>query len=116
MSALGELAVGDPLVVHVTRESYQHRKVAKVGRIWLTDDKGDKFRIDSGRGEERFQFGHGFFAMTIAAWEVREETERLRARLVAAGWVPRPPLTPDQMRRAAALLSEFEAERTDGRL
>jgi hypothetical protein len=81
--------------------------------VWLTDNFGDKFRIDTGRGEERNQYGAGFYAVTVAEWEVIEETERLKQCLASWGWAPwtrSKRLTLDQMRRAAALLAEFEAE------
>lgn len=117
MSDLSSLAVGDAIVVHDPQARYAHRKVAKVGRVWLTDDRGDKFRIDGGQGEERHQFGHGFYALTVPEWEEATETARLRERLTGWGWtgVRRKSLTLDQMRRAAALLAEFESENAGGR-
>jgi hypothetical protein len=118
-SDLSSLAAGDPLVVQDSQERYHHRKVASVARVWLTDDQGDRFRIADGQGEERNQFGHGFYAMTVADWEDSEETERLRVRLVEWGWVPSmrgKTLTLPQLRRGAALLAEFESESTGGLL
>jgi hypothetical protein len=54
--------------------------------------------------------------MSLADWEAKDEIERLTTRLAKAGWVPTPRLSLPQMRRACALLSEFEAERTGGLL
>lgn len=119
MSDLTALAVDDPIVVHDSQARYDHRKVAKVGRVWLTDDYGRKFRVADGRGEERLQYGHGFYAMTVAEWELAEETDRLQGRLVEWGWIPSmhgKRLTLGQMRRAVALVAEFEAESTGGLL
>lgn len=116
MSDLTGLEVDDAIVVQDSQARYGHRKVARVGRVWLTDDRGDKFRIADGRGEERNQIGHGYYAMTVAEWEMAEETGRLRDRLVEWGFVPRHRLALDQMRRVAALLSEFEHENTGGLL
>lgn len=119
MSDLTALGVNDPIVVHDSQNRYSHRKVARVGRIWLTDDYGDKFRIADGKGEERMQYGHGHRAVTVAEWELAEETSRLSERLVEWGWIPSmhgKRLTLGQMRRAAALLAEFEAEATGGLL
>jgi hypothetical protein len=110
------LAVGDPLVVRDSERQYRHRKVAKVGRIWLTDDYADRFQRLNGKGRRSDQYGSGFYAMTVPEWEAEVETEQLANRLVAAGWVPRHKLTLPQLRRAAALLGEFEAERTGGLL
>jgi hypothetical protein len=118
-SDLSGLAAGDPLVVQDSQERYHHRKVAKVARVWLTDDQGDRFRIADGEGEERHQIGHGFYAMTVADWEDSEERERLRGRLAEWGWVLSlggRKLTLPQLRRAAALLAEFESESTGGLL
>jgi hypothetical protein len=110
--SLAGLAVGDPIVVSAQGRT-SHRKVAKIARIWLTDDSGDKFRVTDGSGEDRQQFGHGFYAMTVDEWKIREETARLHSRLVDWGWVPGArgkSLTLSQMRRAVALVAEFEAE------
>jgi hypothetical protein len=119
VSDLSALAVGDPLVVHDSQGSYRHRKVARVGRVWLADDQGSKFRIKDGSGEDRLQSGRGFCALTVAEWEVAEETARLRLRLAEWGWAPASrgkTLALSQLRRAAALLSEFESENNGGRL
>jgi hypothetical protein len=116
MSSLEGLKVGDPLVVIDQQRRPKHRKVAKIGRVWVFDDKGDQFRSADGEGLERHQFGYGFRAMSLADWEAKDEIERLTTRLAKADWVPRPPLSLAQLRRACALLSEFEAERTGGLL
>lgn len=116
---LRALVAGDRIVVRDSQEHYRHQKVAKVGRVWLTDDRGDRFRRADGEGEERLQLGAGCYAMTVGRWEVSEERERLQQRLVSWGWVPSSrgrTLTLRQLRRAAALLSEFESEHTGGRL
>jgi hypothetical protein len=113
---LSALRAGDALVVMDQQDRPIHRKVTSVARVWLTVEHGDKFRIATGEGEERLQFGHGYYALTVPVWETREETKRLKSRLADCGWVPRPSLTLTQMRRAAALLSEFEAERSGGLL
>jgi len=113
---LSGLQAGDALVVIDQQNRPIHRKVASVARVWLTDSHGDKFRVATGEGEERQQFGHGYYALTVPVWEARDETERLTSRLALCGWTPRPKLTLPQLRRAAALLSEFEAERFGGLL
>jgi hypothetical protein len=109
MSDLSKLAVGDPLVVsnRGRRGSYR-RTVAKVGRVWLTDSAGESFRIGDGRDK-------GGFAMAYpeAEWNEMQEMSRLEEKLREWGWTPRNrgvTLTLDQMRRAVALLDEFEAE------
>lgn len=114
MSSLESLKVGDPLVVIDQQNRPKHRKVAKIGRVWVIDDYGSRFRITDGMGAEREQYGYGFEAMTLADWEAKDEAERLTSRLASVGWVPRPPLTLPQLRRAAALLREFDDERTGG--
>jgi hypothetical protein len=113
MSCLEGLVVGDRIMVHDSQERYRRQVVARVGRVWLYDSHGDKYRIADGRGEERLQYGAGVHAVTVAEWEVLEETERLRVKLASWGWVPGRAcrkLTLPQQRRAAALLDEFEAE------
>jgi hypothetical protein len=117
MSDLSALRAGDDLVVTGHRNCY-HRKVAKVGRVWLTDDAGVRYRIADGRAEGQ-QFGTGVRAMTVADWELHEEAKRLTERLQSWGWAPGlrgKHLTLDQLRRAAALLSEFESENNGGLL
>lgn len=117
MSDLTALAVGDPIVVSDSQGRYRHAKVTKVGRVWLTDEHNWKYRRDDGEAEERLQFGRGTQAMTVAEWEAKVETEQLKDRLRSWGWVvPQygKVLTLAQLRRAAALLSEFEAEGTGG--
>jgi hypothetical protein len=117
VSDLSALAVGDDIVVCDSRRIDGHRKVAKVGRVWLTDDQGSKFRIADGRGEKRLQYGSGFRAMTVPDWEAAEEVTRLTERLSAWDWdLRRRKLTLGQLRRAAQLLSEFESEGTGGLL
>lgn len=116
MSSLESLKVGDPLVVIEQQNRPKHRVVAKIGRVWLFDNQGSCFRIADGYAPEREQFGHGLRAMPLADWEARDETAQLTSRLAKAGWVPQPPLSLAQLRRAAALLSEFDAERTGGML
>ena len=119
MSDLTALAVGDAFVVRDSQGQYGHRKVAKAGRIWLTDEHGLKYRIADGRGEERLQVGYGTRAMTVPEWEAEVEAGQLEARLHTWGWSPGArgkTLTLPQLRRAAALLGEFEAERTGGLL
>jgi hypothetical protein len=116
MSSLEGLNVGDPIVVIDQQRRPRHRKVAKIGRVWVFDDQGDQFRSADGEGLERHQFGHGFRAMRLADWEAKDETEHLTSRLAKVGWVPWPPLSLAQLRRVAALISEFEAERTGGLL
>lgn len=116
---LSGLAVGDALVVRDSQGRYSHRTVAAVARVWLTDSIGDKFRVATGEGEQRHQVGYGYFAMTVAEWEAAEETAQLRQRLLAWGWAPRhrgQALTLGQLRRAAALIAEFEAEASGGLL
>ncbi len=118
MSGLEGLAAGDALVVHDSQGRYSHRKVARVGRVWLTDDSGDRFRIADGCGGGQ-QADNGTAAMTVAEWDLREEIARLTERLRGWGWVPARSLhdvTPAQMRRMAALLGEFEAENSGGPL
>jgi hypothetical protein len=114
VSSLEGLAVGDAIVVIDQQKRPSHRKVAKIGRVWVFDDKGSRFQIADGMGAAREQYGWGFWAMSMADWEARDEVERLESRLRSVGWVPRPSLSLPQMRRAAALISEFEAERTGG--
>jgi len=113
---LSALRPGDALVVIDQQNRPIHRKVTSVARVWLTVEHGDKFRILTGEGEERLQFGHGYYALTVPEWEVRSEIRRLTDRLAKCGWSPRPKLTLPQLRRAAALLSEFESERSGGLL
>jgi hypothetical protein len=114
MSALTSLAVGDAFVVHDSQQRYTHRKVVKVGRVWLTDEHGHKYRLSDGYGEERLQVGWGTRALTVPDWEAEVEAEQLRDRLVGWGWVPRPKLSLGQMRRAVALIAEFESENSGG--
>jgi hypothetical protein len=116
VSSLEGLNVGDALVVIDQQRRPHHRKVAKIGRVWVFDDFGSRFGITDGAGAEREQYGYGFRAMSQADWEARDEKEQLERRLALAGWVPRPPLSLAQLRRAAALLSEFDSERTGGAL
>lgn len=117
-SDLTALGAGDAIVVTDSqfRGKYHHRHVAHVGRVWLTDTGGWRFRRTDGEGEARLQVGYGVCALTVADWQVTEETERLTERLRAWGWVPRLSLTLDQLRRAAALVSEFESENNGGLL
>jgi hypothetical protein len=112
MSSLEGLVPGDPIMVHGSQGRYRLQTVAKVGRVWLYDDHGVRYRIADGEAEERLQYGSGIRAMTVAAWETLDETTRLHDKLVAWGWVPSrkgKALTLPQLRRAAALLAEFEA-------
>ena len=112
MSSLEGLKVGDALVIIDQQNRPKHRKVAKIGRVWVFDDQGSRFQIEDGYGAEREQYGYGYSAMTLADWEARDEVKQLSSRLAHAGWVPRPPLSLAQLRRAAALLSEFDSERS----
>jgi hypothetical protein len=109
MSDLSKLAVGDPLVVSGrNRRGGYRRTVAKVGRVWLTDSAGESFRIEDGRDK-------GGFAMAYpeAEWDELQEISRLREKMLEWGWTPHHrgrTLTLGQLRRAVALLGEFEAE------
>jgi hypothetical protein len=116
VSSLEGLKKGDPIVVLDQLNRPDHRKVALAGSVWLFDSKGSRFQVCDGEGAAREQYGYGFRAMSLADWEARDETELLESRLMAAGWTPRPRLSLGQLRRAAALLAEFEAERTGGAL
>jgi hypothetical protein len=107
------LRESDPIVVSDSQNRITHRTVAKVGRLWLTDDLGWKYLIATGQAEERLQYGHGTKAMTVAAWQDGEEERRLRE--VLRGWgffplatLPRHELTREQLRLVAALLEYFE--------
>jgi hypothetical protein len=114
VSSLRGLKRGDPLVVLDQLNRPSHRKVAQAGPEWVFDDKGSRFQVADGEGAKREQYGYGFRAMKLADWEARDEVDLLESRLMAVGWTPRPRLSLDQLRRAAALISEFEAERTGG--
>jgi hypothetical protein len=105
------LAVGADIVVSDTQQRIHHRKVAKVGRVWLTDNIGDRFRIDTGGGEHRF--GHGSRAMTPDVYAEEQEDARARAVLVRWQMVPTGGrrLTRDQLHRVADLLAGFERVR-----
>ena len=112
---LQRLQVGDP-IVHVTHGGRVYRReVARVARVWLTDSQGERFRIEDGRGDGDFA-GRSY---TLGTWQELFEVMTLCERLTAWGWTPQnrgKSLTLDQMRRAAALLAEFESENAGGRL
>jgi hypothetical protein len=63
------LKPGDPIVVSDQQKMTYRREVAHVGRVWLTDSHGDKFKIDNGQGEER----SGLEAMTVEEHCGRDE-------------------------------------------
>lgn len=114
MSSLEGLAAGDPIVVKVAHSAtVMHRTVAKMARVWMTDNRQHRYRISDGRtGDEPYAEE----AMTPAQWEQRQEEKLLNTRLRSWGWTPRHDLTLPQLRRAAALVAEFEAERSGGLL
>jgi hypothetical protein len=116
MSSLEGLEPGDDIVVLDQLNRPSHRKVVQAGATYVTDSNASRFRVADGEGAKREQYGYGFRAMKLADWEARGETDQLTSRLMAAGWTPRPPLTLPQLRRAAALLREFDDERTGGLL
>ena len=112
---LAGLRAGDPIVVSDSQRRITHRKVAHVGRIWLTDDSGWKYRIEDGRSEDRLQYGYGTKAMTAAMWHDREEERQLSEVLRRWGMHPdigaavrKSVLTREQLRLVAALLEHFE--------
>jgi hypothetical protein len=114
VSSLAGLKAGDHLVVRAKHtHNLRHLTVKHVGRTWLTDNLNHRYRISDGMTGDT---AYADEAMSMADWEVREETERLTTRLAASGWVPKRRLPLPQLRRAAALLSEFESESNGGML
>jgi hypothetical protein len=107
VSSLEGLVPGDLIRVHDSQGRYRREVVAKVGRVWLYDGNGDKYKIADGEAEERLQVGHGTRAVTVAEWEVIAETKRLTVKLLEWGWVPSlkgKTLTLAQLRRAGEFL------------
>jgi hypothetical protein len=109
------LREGDPIVVSDSQRRITHRTVAKVGRLWLTDNMGWKYLIATGQAEERLQYGASTKAMTEATWQDGEEERLLREVLRRWGFfplatLPQPgyQLTRGQLRLVAALLEHFE--------
>jgi hypothetical protein len=106
-AGLQGLAVGDPLVYVGHQGDVWLRTVADVKRVWLTDNRGARFRIEDGAGAGDFE-GHAY---TQADWEYLFEGMTLRSLLVEWGWVPRPggPRAMDrtQLRMAARLVERF---------
>lgn len=118
-SDLSGLAVGDDIVMHDGQGITVHRKVAGIGRVYLTDDEGWQFELATGRAHRRHQVGIVAYAETVERWQARSEFDHLTERLREWGWYPGSrgrSLTLPQLRRAAALLSEFDSERSGGRL
>lgn len=106
-AGLQGLAVGDPLVYVGHQGDVWLRTVADVKRVWLTDNRGDRFRIEDGTGDGDFK-GHAY---TYPDWEYLFEGMTLRNLLVSWGWFPRDSgpraMTRTQLRMAGQLVARF---------
>jgi hypothetical protein len=107
---LQNLREGDP-IIHVSHQGFVwRREVAKVARLWLTDNRGERFRIEDGSGDGDFS-GRSY---TVGTWEYLFEVMNLRSQLAAVGagsWAAR--LTLGQLRRAAEMVTWFSQEPTE---
>lgn len=114
MSELTGLGAGDAIVVKAGHsDSPLYRTVTKVGRLWLYDNHNRRYRITDGRTSDA---GYADEAMPPAEWDAREEVRLLAGRLRAWGWNSPKTMPLHQLRRAAALLSEFDSEKSGGLL
>lgn len=106
-AGLRDLVVGDPLVYVGHQGDVWLRTVADVKRVWLTDNRGDRFRIEDGEGDGDFK-GRAY---TQADWEYLYEGMTLTSLLVSWGWVPRAGgphvLSRTQLRMAGQLVERF---------
>lgn len=106
-AGLQGLAAGDPLVYVSHQGGVWLRTVADVKRVWLTDNRGDRFRIEDGSGAGDFS-GRAY---TQADWEYLYEGVTLRSKLVAWGWSPKTAgpqaMTRTQLRMAGRLVERF---------
>ena len=106
-AGLQGLAVGDPLVYVSHQGDVWLRTVADVKRVWLTDNRGDRFRIEDGSGDGDFS-GRAY---TQPDWEYLHEGMTLRSQLADWGWSPKSAgprvLTRTQLRMAARLVERF---------
>jgi hypothetical protein len=118
VSSLEGLREGDPIMVpSVFAEGMVRRTVAKVAKVWLTDDKGHRYRIETGRSEYHGSMGR--YAVTVAEYEDREELRQLHDVLRSWGMYdptrhPRHVPTRAQLRLVADLLRSFERAEDHG--
>jgi hypothetical protein len=111
MNGLEGVKSGEILHVAGFRQNYTV-VVAKVGRVWVTDTHGDRYRITDGRGESTV--GAGVTALTVAQEEARLERRRLDEVFSQWGLSGRKPqgeghmLTPQQRYLIVALLASFQ--------
>jgi phage gp37-like protein len=106
--SLEGVQVGDTIVVLTETGSVRRPIVTSAGKVWVTA-LGTRFRRDTGQAASKYDRP---CAMTVAENDRREEIRRVLATLRVWGLrrdtVAVHELTPDQLRKVAALLDTFE--------
>ncbi len=116
MSDLSSLKAGDEFIVPIGfRSDTRTAIVTAVGRVWITDDRQYRYRIDDGRSAQhttmfRYAMTKAGYAQSLKDEENRDVLRRWgmdpKHRLPAADY----DLTTERLARVAALLETFEAE------
>jgi len=109
MSNLSGLKAGDMFQVPIgfEQDRFARRAVVTVGRAWITDDHGSRYRIEDGRSAQHDTMFR--YAMTTEAYAQHVKDEENREVLRRWSMYPtRRTLDSSQLDRVAALLREFE--------
>lgn len=110
MSGLEGVKPGDKIMTRrVGRGQWLERVVAKAGRVYVTDETGDRFRVVNGTGGSESNMSTR--ALTMEQWEAMARESEIASILHRWGLHPSPSQMPaERQARIADLLREFEQE------